>query len=137
MHELSHLVDDLPMIRIAFVAFSVLLLTACSGSASCAAPEILEMPTAIRAGQSRTLRVQHLIAECGDMGAGTPPALQGTVEIELMTDEDGTRPIATFTTTEVSSEAEATVTVEIPQDAPTGGANLLYDGTVIGRFTIT
>lgn len=54
-----------------------------------------------------------------------------------MTDKDSTQPIATFTTTEVSSEAEATVTVEVPRDAPTGGANLVYDGSVIGRFTIS
>lgn len=67
------------MIRALFAAFGILLLTACSGSPSCPAPEILDMPTTIRAGQSETLTVHHLIAECGDMGEGTPccPARDG------------------------------------------------------------
>lgn len=124
------------MIRSAFSAFGILLLAACSGSASCAAPEILDMPTTIHAGQSETLKVQHLITECSDTGEGTPPAQQGTVEIELMSEKDSRHPIATFTTTEVSSEAEAMVTIEVPQDAPLGAANLVYDGSVSGRFTI-
>lgn len=53
-----------------------------------------------------------------------------------MSDKDSTHPIATFTSTEVSSEAEAMVTIEVPENAPIGAANLVYDGSVIGRFTI-
>ena len=99
--------------------------------ASCVGPEA-NVPPAATAGDSITLNVTNVWADCYDTGqAGNPPTLH---EITV-TLHNTTPDAAVSVTAPVTTDAKATVVLEIPATA-SGRYVVATDGTVLGELTV-
>ena len=100
--------------------------------ASCVGPEA-NVPPAATAGDSITLNVRNLWADCYDTGqAGNPPILH-----EITVTLHNTAPEATVSVTApVTNDAQATVVLEVPATA-SGRYVVETGGTVLGELAVT